>query len=147
MINHLNISSYSLHPYQFGFSVNHSTETANRYVVDKVKSQLDWGEVVGAVFLSLKKEFVTINHGVLLSKLKTFNFDSGTIINGLNLIYHTRIVRVRNHQSGVISLSVGIPQGSILGPLLFYLYVNDLPNVCPNVKTQMYADDSNLCTC
>jgi len=86
MINHLNTSSYSLHPYQFGFSVNHSTETANRYFVDKVKSQLDWGEVVGAVFLSLKKEFDTINHGVLLSKLKTFNFDTGTIINGLNLI-------------------------------------------------------------
>lgn len=51
MINHLNTSSYSLHPYQFGFRINHSTETANCYFVDKVKSQLDRGGVVGAVFL------------------------------------------------------------------------------------------------
>jgi len=55
MINYLNTSSYSLHPYQFGFRTNHSTETANCNFVEKVKAQLDRGGVVGVVFLDLKK--------------------------------------------------------------------------------------------
>ncbi|OOO00385.1 MAG: hypothetical protein ATN35_07545 [Epulopiscium sp. Nele67-Bin004] len=143
IINHLNTSSYFLHPNQFGFCTNHSTETANCYFIEKIKLMLDKGGVVGAVFLDLKKAFDTINHGILLGKLSTFNFSSGTI-NWIQsyLTNRSQFVRIKNHQSDTNSLAAGVPRGSILGPLLFSLYVNDLPTVCPNSNTIMYADDT-----
>ncbi len=64
---------------QFRFRVHHSTETANCYVVEQIKSSLDRGGVVGAVFLDIKKAFDTINHNVLLSKLSRFNFSTNTL--------------------------------------------------------------------
>ena len=143
IINHLNTSSYSLHSNQFGFRTNHSTETANCYLIEKIKSMLDKGGVVGAVFLDLKKAFDTINHGILIGKLSTFNFSSDTT-NWIQsyLTNRSQFVRIKTHQSDVVSLAAGVPQGSILGPLLFSMYVNDLPTVCPNSNTIMYADDS-----
>lgn len=104
---------------------------------------MDRGGVVGAVFLDLKKAFDTINHGILLSKLNAFNFSADAIKWVESYVTHrTQLVRVKNYQSSVVSLSAGVPQGSILGPLLFSLYVNDFPNVCFNSNIQMYADDT-----
>ena len=76
IITHLNASSFSLHPLQFGFRKHHSTETAKCYLLENIKARVDKGGVVVAVYLDLKKAFDTVNHDILIAKLTMFNFSS-----------------------------------------------------------------------
>uniref|UniRef100_A0A8C6V2B9 Reverse transcriptase domain-containing protein n=1 Tax=Neogobius melanostomus TaxID=47308 RepID=A0A8C6V2B9_9GOBI len=132
---------------QFGFRTNHSTETACCYFMESIKSSLDTGKVVGAVFLDLRKAFDTVNHLVLLSKLKQYNLSINTLswIKSY-LAGRSQCVRVSEAVSPLRECTMGVPQGSILGPLLFSLYINDLPSVCDDVDVQMYADDTVIYT-
>ncbi len=95
------------------------------------------------MFLDLRKAFDTLNHRIILSKLLSFNFSPHTLrwIESY-LSGRTQYVSIQNYNSAPLSISTGVPQGSILGPLLFTLYINDLPSVCPNTNIQMYADDT-----
>ena len=74
----LNSGQDSLHPMQFGFRKNHSTEMATCYLFEKIKTNIDSGSAVGAVFLDLSKAFDTVNHSVLLSKVSNFNLSVET---------------------------------------------------------------------
>lgn len=98
---------------------------------------LDKDPCVGAVFLDLNKAYDTVNHQVLLTKLTYFSADALSWIES----YRTRCVTVVGVKSPYLSSNVGVLQGSILGPLIFSLYI-DLPNVCPELNVQMYADDT-----
>jgi len=102
---------------------------------------VDKGGVVGAVFLDLRKD--TVNHKVLIARLSNFNLSSSAIkwIESY-LTGRSQCVSVNNHRSSVLNLHTGVPQGSILGPLLFSVYINDLPSVCPDVNTLMDTDDT-----
>ena len=133
LVSPLNEGNFSLHPMQFGFRKHYSTETANCFA--------DKGGVVGAVFLDLRKAFDTVNHNILLSKLSKFNLSANALTwmeSYLN--QRKQCTRVCDKRSSFTNCTVGVPQGSILGPILFSIYINDLPQVCPDVCTQMYAD-------
>lgn len=120
---------------QFGFRKHHSTDTATCYFLENVKHLPDQGGFVGA--------FDTINHNVLLAKLTYFS-----AICWVKSYFCDRkqAVQTEHSQSSLLACSAGVPQGSILGPILFSLYVNNLPNVCKNIKIQLYADNTVLYT-
>ena len=128
---------------QFGFRTNHFTETANCFFLENIKSKLDGGGVVGAVFLDLMKAFDTVNHQILLAKLSNFDF-SADVIKWMEsyLTNRKQSVHIGNSYSSYLDCNIGVPQGSVLGPILFSLYIIDVPSVCTSVNIQMYADDT-----
>uniref|UniRef100_A0A8C6SXY0 Reverse transcriptase domain-containing protein n=1 Tax=Neogobius melanostomus TaxID=47308 RepID=A0A8C6SXY0_9GOBI len=147
LTEHLNRSHNPLHPMQFGFRTHHSTEGAISVFLEKTKRFLDKNSCVGAVFLDLKKAFDTVDHKILLTKLSHFNF-SEKAINWMKSYLTNRMqcVVVNGVKSPYRECTVGVPQGSILGPVLFSLYINDLPDACRNTQIQMYADDAVIYT-
>lgn len=106
---------------------------------------IDRGYINAAVFLDLKKAFDTVNHPFLISKLYSY----GVKRNAYELLSSYLDNRTQKYTvDGVLSksctLTCGIPQGTILGPLLFLLYINVLPNCLLNSQLRMYADDTHL---
>jgi len=102
--------------------------------------------VVGAVFLDLRKAFDTVNHQLLINKLSDFSLDTNTIAWIQSYLkYRQQCVAVDNTKLSLRPCSMGVPQGSILAPLLFTLYINDLPTVSKS-KITMYADKTVVCT-
>ena len=111
LIAHLDSKSL-LHPMQFGFRKKHSTETACCYFLEEIKTNLDQGGVVGAVFLDLRKAFDTVNHEVLLHKLRNYNL-SINVQNWINSYLSGRhqCVRVNGTLSPSRASTLGVPQG------------------------------------
>ena len=134
-----------LSPVQFGFRPNLSTEVALIHFTDSILDNMDKGAVTGAVFLDLSKAFDTVNHSILFSKLSKAGLTDATITWFKSYLYQRiQVTRVDNATSSAKYVSVGVPQGSVLGPLLFILYVNDLPSCIKKCKVTMYADDTVL---
>ncbi|CAB4036471.1 RNA-directed DNA polymerase from mobile element jockey-like, partial [Paramuricea clavata] len=131
---------------QSGFRSLHSTVTALLESTNNWAYNIDQGRVNAVVFLDLKKAFDTVNHdGILLSKLNAYGL-GGAVANWFKSYLSDRSQKcyVNGHLSNNRTLLCGIPQGTILGPLLFLLYINDLPNCLEHSQARMYADDTNL---
>ena len=136
-----------LSPAQFGFRKNHSTSTCILALLDKIYKNMDGNKLTGVVFLDLKKAFDTVDHGILLKKLKIYNIDDSSILwfkNYLSDRYQS--VKVQGKKSDKRLVSTGVPQGSILGPLLFILYLNDITDYIQECNVSLYADDTALYT-
>lgn len=130
---------------QSGFRSIHSTVTALLGATDTWAYNIDRGKINAVVFLDLKKAFDTVNHEILLSKLNNYGIH-GISYNWFKsyLDNRTQKCSINGSLSKTCSLSCGVPQGTILGPLLFLLYINDLPNCLTNCVPWMYADDTHL---
>ena len=102
-------------------------------------------EANAVVFLDLKKAFDTVNHNILLSKMNLYGIQ-GIALDwiGSYLTNRTQRCLVNGSLSRICSLECGVPQGTILGPLLFLIYINDLPNCLTSCQPRMYADDTHI---
>ncbi len=130
---------------QFGFRPGYSTEMAIIDLMDKIHMASNIKKTTLAIYLDLSKAFDTINHDILLHKLEFYGF-RGIVLDWFNsyLKERSQFVYYNNCKSCVKNISCGVPQGSILGPLLFLLYINDIANTSPILDFILFADDTTI---
>ena len=130
---------------QHGFRSNHSTETAAIEFIDHIKSEISRKHTPISIFLDLSRAFDTVDHSILLNKLGHYGF-AGSELRWFEsyLTNRSQYVTWDGIKSETMPCKKGVPQGSILGPLLFLIYVNDLNFASKLFKLVCYADDSNL---
>jgi hypothetical protein len=130
---------------QFGFRKNHSTSFALIHLVNKITSAIDRNEITAGVFLDLSKAFDTIDHEILFGKLEHYGI-CGMALKWIKSYFENRKQFVQFNQtcSSEKVTKCGVPQGSILGPLFFILYINDLPNASELTESLIFADDTSI---
>ncbi len=132
---------------QFGFQKNHSTAHALASFVDTVTESLDKNDYVLSLFIDLSKAFDTIDHSILLQKLYHYGI-RGIAYSYLKSYLSNRLqcIQIDSISSNYLPITcgVGVPQGSILGPLLFLIYINDIHKCSNLLKLLLFADDTTI---
>jgi hypothetical protein len=131
-----------LYDFQSGFRGSFSTDTCLTYLTDYIHKQTSLGNFTGMVLIDLQKAFDTVDHVILIKKLNAMGVSSVEWFNSY-LSGRRQIVSANQVESVPRNISCGVPQGSILGPLLFLCYVNDMP-ISVDCDPLLYADDSAL---
>ena len=130
---------------QCGFRQQYSTSHALANITEIIRKALDNGNIGCGVFVDLQKAFDTVDHQILLAKLNHYG------IRGVSndwfksyLSNRNQYVSINGYESGLAALNCGVPQGSVLGLLLFVLYINDLNQAIKFCKVHHFDDDTNL---
>ena len=137
-----------IHNHQYGFRKRHSTEYAALHIVDYLNYEMDRKRTPTNIYLDLSKAFDSLSHTILITKLKHYGIcDVALKLMKSYLENRKQYVQFDTCTSDMKSIRNGVPQGSILGPLLFLIYINDFPNSSKLFNFLMYADDTTLFCC
>ena len=130
---------------QFGFRAKHSTSHALISITEKIRQALDTGHFACGVFIDLQKAFDSVDHDILISKLEYYGVRE-VVKNWFSSYLKNRkqFVTINGFKSSLCAMNFGVPRGSVLGPLLFLIYINDLSVSVKNSIVHHFADDTNL---
>ena len=138
-------NSKCLYGRQFGFRLKHSTSHALISITEMIRGAIDSGSFACGVFIDLQKAFDTVDHKILIKKLYYYGI-RGIANNWFSSYIENRsqFVSINGFESSKKFIKYGVPQGSVLGPLLFLIYINDLSQSIRNSTVHHFADDTNL---
>ena len=144
-MNLLVSTKYYLINHQFGFRKKYSTSHAINSLVDQFHDSVAKNEFMIGLFIDLSRAFDTISHTILIDKLYKYGI-RGIALEWIKdyLLNRKQYVVYNNTKSKLSSVEIGVPQGSILGPLLFLIYVNELPNISSTLSCIQFADDTSI---
>ena len=134
-----------LFDHQYGFRPKHSAECAALELIDRIITQLDKDEMPINIYLDLSKAFETIDHTILIDKLKYYGVHEINLkLFSSYLENRKQYTEIDNVKSNTSLITTGVPQDSILGPLLFIIYINDFAQATKLFNFLIYADDTTL---